>query len=104
LVQLQADLAKIKAAHLQLVAISYDPVEGLAEFSRSEGITFPLLSDPTTQVRDAYGLLNEAAQEFHSATFVVDRGGVVRAKLFHGGRRQGDLSRDLIMAAAAVKP
>jgi peroxiredoxin len=104
LVQLQADLGKIKAAHLQLVAISYDPVEDLADFSRSEGVTFPLLSDPATQARDAYGLLNEAAQEFHAATFLVDRGGVVRAKLFHGGPRQGDLSRGLIEAAAAVKP
>jgi peroxiredoxin len=104
LVQLQADLAKIKAAHLQLVAISFDPVEDLTDFSRSQRITFPLLSDPAMQARDAYGLLNEAAQEFHSATFVVDGGGVVRAKLFQGGPRQGDLSRDLIEAAAAVKP
>jgi hypothetical protein len=46
-----------------LAAISYDPPEILAEFSRRRGITFPLLSDSDSATIKAYGILNTVAEE-----------------------------------------
>ena len=46
-----------------MAAISYDPPEILAEFSRRRGITFPLLSDSDSATIKAYGILNTVAEE-----------------------------------------
>jgi peroxiredoxin len=50
-----------------LAAISYDPPEILAEFSRRRGITFPLLSDSDSATIKAYGILNTVAEEVLSS-------------------------------------
>jgi peroxiredoxin len=47
---------------LGLAAISYDPPETLAAFSRQRGITFPLLSDVGSSTIKAFGILNPAAE------------------------------------------
>ena len=41
-----------------MAAISYDPVDTLAAFSRQRGITFPLLSDAGSATIKRYGILN----------------------------------------------
>lgn len=46
-----------------MAAISYDPPDILAAFSRRYGITFPLLSDPGSATIKAYGILNTVAEE-----------------------------------------
>jgi len=46
-----------------LAAISYDPVETLAAFSRQRGITFPLLSDAGSETIKRYGILNTVVDE-----------------------------------------
>ncbi len=46
-----------------MAAISYDPVETLAAFSRQRGITFPLLSDAGSETIKRYGILNTVADE-----------------------------------------
>ena len=46
-----------------MAAISYDPVETLAAFSRQRGITFPLLSDSGSETIKRYGILNRVVEE-----------------------------------------
>ena len=46
-----------------MAAISYDPPEILAAFSRRHGIAFPLLSDVGSATITAYGILNAVADD-----------------------------------------
>jgi len=62
-VELQGRLEEIRKQGLGLAAISYDPPEILAAFSRQRGITFPLLSDLGSETITHYGLLNTVAAE-----------------------------------------
>lgn len=91
-----------------MVGISYDPVDVLKEFAEKRKVTFPLLSDPDSKTIKAYGLLDAAAKGNaegvpYPGTFVVDKGGVVRAKLFHEGPFKRHTPDDLIKAAKEVK-
>lgn len=60
---MQGRLAELRAQGLGLAAISYDPVETLAAFSRQRGITFPLLSDAGSETIKRYGILNTVVDE-----------------------------------------
>ena len=80
----------------------------LKRFSDGAKITFPLLSDPESQTIDAYHIRNEAAKGRaegvpNPGTFVVDREGVIRAKLFLEGYRDRHTTEALVNAAGAVK-
>ncbi len=71
-------------------------------------MTFPLLSDPDSKTIDAYNVRNEAAKGRlegvpRPGTFVLDGGGVIRAKLFLEGFRDRHTTEALLKAAAAVK-
>jgi peroxiredoxin len=108
LVQLQADKKDIDAAGLQLVAVSYDDAKVLAAFADAKGIQFPLLSDPGSKTIEAYGILNTEAKGPakgvpYPGTFVIDKDGVVRAKLFKDGYKERCTTAELIEAAKAAK-
>jgi peroxiredoxin Q/BCP len=108
LVQLQTDLDKIKASGIQVVGISYDSVAVLKKFSEAHKITFPLLSDPGSKTIDAYHIRNEAAKGKaegvpNPGTFIVDKSGMIRAKLFLDGYRTRHTTDELIRAAKAAK-
>jgi len=62
-VELQGRLEEIRKQGLGVAAISYDPPEILAAFSRQRGITFPLLSDVGSETIKRYGILNTVAAE-----------------------------------------
>jgi peroxiredoxin len=84
LVELQAGIEKINAANIQVVGVSYDSVEVLANFAEKRRITFPLLSDPDSKAIKAYGVLNAAAKDRqagipHPGTFLIDQQGIIRA-------------------------
>ena len=109
MVQLQAELNKIEAAGIQLVAISYDSAEDLKEFADKKKITFPLLSDVDSKTIDAFGVRNEKTEPGsrqdgipHPGTFLVDKDGVVRAKLFYSVFKR-HTPAELIEAAEKVK-
>jgi len=100
LVQLQQSLPDLEAAGYALFAISYDPVERLAEFSNRHDVTFPLLSDSDSAVIKAFGILNtdiepddsRAAGVFgipYPGIYIVNEDGVVTDKDFqlHHTRR-----------------
>ena len=108
MVQLQADLKSIEAAGVQLVGISYDDPAVLKRFSDRSKIAFPLLSDPGSKTIEAYHIRNEAAKGRaegvpNPGTFILDRSGVIRAKLFLEGYRDRHTSEELIKAAKAVQ-
>jgi peroxiredoxin Q/BCP len=104
LVELQKNLAKIEAADIELVAISYDPVDVLKEFAEEKKIGFPLLSDEESKTIKAYGILNEEGKGYpHPGTFILDPKGVVRAKIFLDGYRKRHTASELIEAAGSVK-
>jgi peroxiredoxin len=108
LVQLQHDHEDIQAAGIQLVGVSYDDTKVLKTFSDHMKIGFPLLSDPGSKTIEAYHIRNQAARGKaegvpHPGTFIVDRAGVVRAKLFLEGYRDRHTTAALIQAARGVE-
>ena len=108
MVQLQRDLKSIEAEGIQLVGISYDDTKILKAFSDRMKIAFPLLSDPESKTIDAYHIRNEAAKGRaegvpNPATFILDRDGIIRAKLFLEGYRERHTTDALIEAAKSIK-
>ena len=105
---MQRDLKSIEDAGVQIVGISYDSSAILKRFSDRAKITFPLLSDPEIKTIEAYHIRNEAAKGKaegvpNPGTFVLDRGGVIRAKLLLEGYRDRHTTEALVEAAKAVK-
>ncbi len=77
-------LASLQAAGYEVVGLSPDPPAKLARFREAEGLTFPLLSDPSKQVLTAYGAYGEKSlygklvTGVIRSTFVVDEQGVLQ--------------------------
>jgi peroxiredoxin Q/BCP len=104
---LQRDLKSIEDAGVQVVGISNDSPAVLKRFSDKAKIRFPLLSDPGSKAIDAYHIRNESAKGKaegvpNPGTFVLDREGVIRAKLFLEGYRERHTTEALEDAAKAV--
>ncbi|RFU36551.1 thioredoxin-dependent thiol peroxidase [Actinomadura logoneensis] len=72
-VDFQGSLPDLEAAGTTVVGISPDKPEKLARFREKEGLTFPLLSDPETEVLRAYGAYGE--KKLYGKTVV----GVIRS-------------------------
>ena len=109
LVQLQADIKKIEDAKIRLVGISYDSPEVLKKFTEEQKISFPLLSDPQSKVIDAYNLRNQDVRPRsqqdgvpHPVTVLVDKEGVVRAKLAYDVRKRHS-TEELLAAAEKIR-
>jgi peroxiredoxin len=105
---LQKELRSLEANHVRLVTISYDSVETLAQVAESRKLTFPLLSDPDSKVIKEFRLLNKEAIEKsvgspYPGTVLVDKDGVIRAKLFHDNVFQRASTADILKAADQIK-
>ena len=90
------------------MGISYDDTTALKRFSDQAKISFPLLSDPESRTIEAYHIRNEAAKGKAEGvpdpgTFILDREGVIRAKLFLEGYVNRHTTEALIKAAKAVE-
>jgi peroxiredoxin Q/BCP len=76
-------LASLQAAGYDVLGISPDPAGKLASFAESEGLTFPLLSDETHAVAEAYAAWGEKKNYGRTyeglirSTVVVDPAGKV---------------------------
>ena len=86
--------ADLEAKGYPLVALSYDPVDTLKKFHTREGLTYTLISDPDSEIIDAFGLRNEEVagnRRFdgipHPAIFFINTDGVVEAKLYEESYR-----------------
>lgn len=73
----QRALSDFQAAGAAVVGISADAPEDHAAFCSSEGLAYPLLSDPGGQVSRRYGSWLAPYSQRH--TFLIDPNGVLRA-------------------------
>jgi thioredoxin-dependent peroxiredoxin len=73
----QKDLMAFQAADAAVVGVSADDPDSHADFCSSEGLAFPLLSDPAGTVSRAYGSWIAPFSQRH--TFLIDPTGVLRA-------------------------
>ncbi len=86
--------ADLDAKGYPLVALSYDPVDTLKKFHGKEGLAYTLISDPDSEIIDAFGIRNEEVagnRRFdgipHPAIFFINTDGVVEAKLYEESYR-----------------
>lgn len=111
---MQRDAEKLEAAGVKVVGISYDSVEVLKEFAGKKKITFPLLSDPESTTILAYSLKNKEmiGKKFgkidvegvpYPGTILVDKEGVIRAKLFVEGYKERHSVDELVEAVERLK-
>ena len=97
----------MEEAGTQVIAISYDKVEVLSKFAEAKKIAFPLLSDPESNAIKAFGILNVDAKGKaegvpNPGTFVVDKEGMIRAKLI-GNIFKRHTNEELLKAVEDVK-
>ncbi len=92
LIDLKAVQAPLAERGYGLAAISYDAPDALATFAEKQGVAYPLLSDDGSKMIDAYKLRDPqyAPHSFADGVpkpsiFVLDRAGVVKAKLAYDG-------------------
>ncbi len=74
----QKDLAQFHQLGAEVVGISADSAESHASFCGSEGLAFPLLSDPGGAVSRSYGSWISPYSQRHS--FLIDPAGVLRER------------------------
>ena len=97
-------LSELNGAGLDVIGISPDKPAKLANFRDTEGLTFPLLSDPDREVLRAWGAYGEktmygkTVQGVIRSTFVVDEKGKIEVAQYniratgHVGKLRRDLS------------
>ena len=79
----------LEAAGFDLVGISPDAPDKLAQFAQAEGLTYPLASNPDRSVLDAYGaygekkLYGKTVQGVIRSTFVIDVDGLVQVARYN---------------------
>ncbi|MEI6615134.1 MAG: peroxiredoxin [Cyanobium sp. ELA507] len=74
----QRDLPTYRQAGAMVVGVSADDGESHAAFCGSEGLAFPLLSDPGGKVSRSYGSWIAPYSQRH--TFLIDPAGILRAR------------------------
>ena len=104
---LQKSLPAIEATGVRLIALSYDAPATNAAAAAKLGLTFPLLSDVGSKVIDAYGIRNHEATGRgagipHPTVFLVDRQGVILAKLGRDGYKERPEAAEIMAAAKAL--
>jgi peroxiredoxin Q/BCP len=83
------NLAVLDGAGIDVLGISPDKPEKLARFRDAEQLTFPLLSDPSREVLDAYAaygektLYGKKTQGVIRSTFVIDGDGTIEQALYN---------------------
>ncbi len=91
-------LSALAAAGITVLGISPDEPARLAKFRDRDHLTFPLLSDPSRQVHEAYGaygekmLYGKKTVGVIRSTFVIDPDGVV-ANAYYNVKATGHVAR-----------
>ena len=83
-------MSELDAAGVAVFALSYDEVDALADFREAYGITYPLLSDPDSEVIRQFGILNTLISEDDHpwygipfpGSFIVNAEGLITNKFF----------------------
>lgn len=89
LMDLNGGVAEMARRGYRLAGISYEPPAVDADFIKKRGLTYTLLSDPKSEIIDRYKLRDSQYKPGSRAygvprpiIFVLDRDGVVKAKLY----------------------
>ena len=89
LIDLNSGVAAVEKRGYRMAAISYDQPSVQAAFIANRQIQYPLLSDPKSEVIDRFNLRDPQYKEGSRAygvprpiIFVLDRKGVIQAKLY----------------------
>jgi len=92
-----------------LVGLSYDDPAVLAKFAAERKVAWPLLSDPQSKVIDRWQLRDPAyppGNRAHGvplpAVYVIDKKGVIRARLMESNYRQRPQPEAVLAAVDAV--
>lgn len=101
--QLQQHLAEFEAAGVAVYAVSYDSAEVLSAFAEEFGITYPLLSDPGSEVIRRFGILNTLVRPDedvygipYPGVYLTDEAGLVAEKSFYRQYRVRPATRSLL--------
>lgn len=100
--------AEFERRGLSVVFVTYDSPDRQAAFAAAKNLGITLLSDPRSEIIDAFGLRNEAHKEGrfagipHPAVFIVTPGGAVAAKLYEADFLTNDKSYRQRPEVAAV--
>jgi hypothetical protein len=80
---------------LNIAALTYDSIAILRHFGDRKGITYPLLSDPDSEVITAFGILNHNYGPDDDGyglpfpgMFIIDENGIVKVKFFEEDHRE----------------
>jgi thioredoxin-dependent peroxiredoxin len=68
----------MEKAGVEVLGVSWRPVEFNKDLCDKEGINFALLSDPDRAVIKRYGVWNEKDNAARRVTFLIDPQGVIR--------------------------
>lgn len=89
LMDLNSGVADLAKRGYRLAGISYEPPAVDAEFIQKRGLKYPLLSDPKSEIIDSYKLRDPQYKKGSRAygvpqpvIFILDKDGVVKAKLY----------------------
>jgi AhpC/TSA family protein/cytochrome c biogenesis DsbD-like protein len=109
-VELQSRLGELNAQGLGLAVITYDSPAILADFSHRRGITFPLLSDSSSQTIKVYGILNTTVAAGTSnygipfpGTFLLDRSGKVTSRFFEEAYQERNTVSTIMIALGSAR-
>jgi peroxiredoxin Q/BCP len=100
---------RFAAAGYQIIGVSPDPVDRLAEFRAEHELPFPLLSDEDHEMAEAFGawgIKKNYGREYEGlirSTFVIDAGGVVEHAWYNVRAKEhvSRVSREVLDADAA---
>jgi peroxiredoxin len=111
LTHFQEHLGQFEAAGVALMAVSYDHVPHLAEFSAREGIAFPLLSDEGSELIRRLGILNDLIRPDEArygipfpGIYALGADGTVLRKYFHQHYRERTAPLAILHDAFRVTP
>jgi peroxiredoxin len=90
LVDLERAQKLFAAKGINLAAVSYDSPEVLAEFSQRKSITYPLLSDSSSKLIDAFGIRNVEATGAQAGIpvpgyYLINKQGIIEKRFFEDG-------------------
>jgi thioredoxin-dependent peroxiredoxin len=83
------NIASLRGAGYEVIGISPDKPEKLAEFRDHDSLTFPLVSDPDKSVLTAYGVWGEKQNYGKTymgvirSTFVIDADGKIERAMYN---------------------
>lgn len=110
LMSMNSGAAEIEQRGYRIVGLAYDKPDVAKAFADRRGITYPLLSDPTSAVIDRWGLRDPQYKEGsraygvpRPAIFVIDRKGRIRASLAEETYQKRPPLAEVVRALDGVK-